>query len=92
MDGRCRGSFDGYSTRSNSIGRTISVGEIMSKLPEWIEEAIDKVGLNRWTVALSLAWEALNTWPVCEARRHCACSNVLAYRKEAMRQIEELGK
>lgn len=65
----------------------------MSKLPEWIVRWIKCYPQDsRLTEALSIAWEALDTWPICEARRHCACSNVRAYRKDAMRQLEELGE
>lgn len=47
---------------------------------------------DRLIQALTIAIEALETWPVCEARRHCACSNFLAYRKKALAEIERMGE
>lgn len=67
-------------------------------LPAWVEEK-----LGRWSSkqgngyldvfkALEIAWEALDTEPLCEARRHCTCRNVQPVLKQAMRRIEEVGK
>ena len=65
-------------------------------LPKWTEQEqfTDRnwgVQMDRYHKALAVACEALETWPVCEARRHCACSNVLAYRKKALAEIERIG-